>query len=62
MDISEIRKITDETQQVEKTYEYFNEDTRLNRSKAARVEFLTTAQARANTVYILRKKALPWTP
>lgn len=44
MDISEIRKITDETQQVEKTYEYFNEDTRLNRSKAARVEFLTTVR------------------
>ena len=42
MDFNELYKIKDETEQVKKTYEIFNEDTRLNRSRAARVEFLTT--------------------
>lgn len=42
MDFYDIYKIQDETERVQKTYEIFNEDTRLNRSKAARVEFLTT--------------------
>ncbi len=44
MDFREICKIENETEQVEKTYEFFNEDTRLNHSKAARVEFLTTVR------------------
>ncbi len=44
MDFSDIIKIEDETEQIQKTYELFNENTRLNRSKAARVEFLTTVK------------------
>lgn len=42
MDFIELAKIEDEFTQIAKTYEIFNEDTRLNRSQAARVEFLTT--------------------
>lgn len=42
MDFNEIRKISDETEQISKIYEIFNEDARLNNSKSARVEFLTT--------------------
>lgn len=42
MDFYELSQIKDEIEQIQKTYEIFNEDTRLNRSKAARVEFLTT--------------------
>lgn len=42
MTFEELYKITDEVEQIQKTYELFNEDTRLNRSRAARVEFLTT--------------------
>lgn len=44
MDFSEIRQIRDEAEQVQKIYEVFNEDSRLNRSKAARVEFLTATR------------------
>ncbi|MBQ8408050.1 MAG: class I SAM-dependent methyltransferase [Clostridia bacterium] len=44
MDFNEIYKIKDETLQIQKTYELFNEDTRLNRSRAARVEFLTNVR------------------
>ena len=42
MDFNELYQIKDELEQINKTYEIFNEDIRLNRSKAARVEFLTT--------------------
>ncbi len=42
MTFEELYQITDEVEQIQKTYELFNEDARLNRSKAARVEFLTT--------------------
>lgn len=42
MNFNEIRKINDETEQISKIYEIFNEDSRLNNSKSARVEFLTT--------------------
>lgn len=42
MDLGEIRKIEEEAERVSATYQLFNEDIRLNRSKAARVEFLTT--------------------
>lgn len=44
MNFEDILKIEDETERVQKTYELFNEDTRLNHSKAARVEFLTTVR------------------
>lgn len=44
MDFEELRAISDETEQVKRTYEIFNEDVRLNHSKAARVEFLTTVK------------------
>ncbi|MBE6693933.1 MAG: class I SAM-dependent methyltransferase [Ruminococcaceae bacterium] len=44
MDINDICKIENESERVNKTYELFNEDARLNRSKAARVEFLTTVR------------------
>ena len=42
MDFAELARIEDELEQIAKTYEIFNENIRLNRSKAARVEFLTT--------------------
>ena len=42
MNFEDLAKIQDETERVKKTYELFNEDARLNHSKAARVEFLTT--------------------
>lgn len=42
MDFKELQDITDEVEQIQKTYELFDEDHRLNRSLAARVEFLTT--------------------
>lgn len=42
MDFNTLRQITDETEQICKLYEMFNEDSRLNYSKAARIEFLTT--------------------
>ncbi len=44
MNFLELSQIQDETEQVQKTYEIFHEDLRLNRSKAARVEFLTTVR------------------
>ena len=48
MTFAEISKIQDETEQIQKTYELFDENSRLNHSPAARVEFLT------NTRYIER--------
>lgn len=42
MTFAEISKIQDETEQIQKTYELFDENSRLNRSPAARVEFLTS--------------------
>ena len=44
MDVSDLLKIADELERINKTYDFFNEDARLNRSKAARVEFLTTTR------------------
>lgn len=44
MELEELRAISDEAEQVRRTYEIFNEDIRLNHSKAARVEFLTTVK------------------
>ena len=44
MEFEDIYHLTNEIEQIQKTYEIFNEDTRLNRSKAARVEFLTTVR------------------
>lgn len=43
MTFEELQKITDDALLVQKTYEIFNEDARLNHSKAARVEFLTNS-------------------
>ncbi len=48
MDFETLRSIQDETEQIQKLYEIFNEEKRLNRDKAARIEFLT------NTRYIER--------
>ena len=42
MNVEKIREIKDEAQQVSMIYEIFNEEQRLNRTKHARVEFLTT--------------------
>ena len=42
MNFIELKKIENETERVNRTYDIFNEDSRLNHSKAARVEFLTT--------------------
>lgn len=44
VNFSDIYKIKDETEQIQKTYELFHEEIRLNHSKAARVEFLTTVR------------------
>lgn len=44
MDFDALYKIENETERVQKTYELFNEDIRLNHSKAARVEFFTTVR------------------
>lgn len=44
MDLQQLMAIPDELERVSKIYEVFNEDIRLNRSKAARVEFLTTVR------------------
>lgn len=42
MDFTELAKIKNESERVNRTYDIFNEDKRLNHSKAARIEFLTT--------------------
>lgn len=44
MEFRDVYKIEDETEQVQAVYELFDEDARLQRSKAARVEFLTTVR------------------
>lgn len=44
MELRDIQKIENEAEQVQKIYEVFDENRRLNRSKAARVEFLTTTR------------------
>src|SRR5690554_3978525 len=44
MDFKDIYGIENETERIQKTYDVFNEDTRLNHSKAARVEFLTNVR------------------
>lgn len=42
MDFEQLSEIENESERVNRTYDIFNEDCRLNHSKAARVEFLTT--------------------
>ena len=42
MDYNKHAKLENESERVNRTYDIFNEDSRLNHSKAARVEFLTT--------------------
>lgn len=44
MNFDSLRTITDEIEQISKTYNIFNEDIRLNHSKSARIEFLTTVK------------------
>lgn len=44
MDFNDLYQIQDEIERIQKTYELFNEDTRLSRSKAAQVEFLTNTR------------------
>lgn len=44
MNLDELRKIENEGERVNRTYDLFNEDRRLNHSKAAQVEFLTTVR------------------
>lgn len=44
MDFEQLRKIENEAERVSATYTIFNEDKRLCRSAAARVEFLTTVR------------------
>ncbi len=44
MDFNELAKIENETERVNRTYDIFNAVSRLNHSKAARVEFLTTVR------------------
>lgn len=45
MDFETLKLIENEAERTAATYEIFNEDSRLNRSKAARVEFITTVRA-----------------
>lgn len=44
MDFEQLAKIENESERVNRTYDIFHEDSRLNHSKAARVEFLTTVR------------------
>lgn len=44
MDFTELAKIENEAERVNRTYDIFRESSRLNHSKAARVEFLTTVR------------------
>ena len=44
MDYREMFQVQDDVELVEKLYQIFDENTRLNRSKAARVEFLTNTR------------------
>ena len=41
MKLEEVCRIRDDRERLEATYQFFDEDTRLNHSKAARVEFIT---------------------
>lgn len=44
MKLEDIRSIKDEAEQVNRIYDIFNEEKRLNHSRAAQVEFLTTVR------------------
>lgn len=44
MTFEEIQQLENEAERVNRTYELFDEDSRLSRSQAARVEFLTTVR------------------
>ena len=44
MDFEQLVKIENESERVNRTYDIFNEESRLNHSKAARVEFITTVR------------------
>ena len=51
MDFETLKTIQDEAERTAATYEIFDEDSRLNRSKAARVEFITTSRAIEATLF-----------
>ena len=51
MDFETPKTIEDEAARTAATYEIFNEDSRLNRSKSARVEFITTSRAIENALF-----------
>lgn len=44
MKFEDVCKVEDEVERIKATYQFYDEDTRLNHSKAARVEFLTNAR------------------
>jgi len=44
MKFEDVCKIEDEVERIKATYQFYNEDTRLNHSRAARVEFLTNVR------------------
>lgn len=44
MEFTDILKLENEAEQIQGIYTFFHEDTRLNRSRAARVEFLTSVR------------------
>ena len=44
MDFEQLAKIENESERVNRTYDIFDEESRLNHSKAARVEFITTIE------------------
>ena len=44
MKFEDVCRIQDETERIQATYQFYCEDTRLNHSKAARVEFLTNCR------------------
>ena len=78
MNFKELYEIKDEIEQINRTYDIFDEEHRLS-SKAARVEFLTTVKyiekylepgmkildierAQENTAFILRNKVMKFPP
>ena len=57
MDFEQLAKIENESERVNRTYDIFNEDARLNHSKAARVEFLTTVHFICNARRRIKRPA-----
>ena len=51
MDFETLKLIENEAERTAATYEIFDEDSRLNRSQAAKVEFITTSRAIENALF-----------